>query len=98
MIQNWQATQLGASKSSGRNIDARLAARSLPRSLPRQKRNDTQKQNFSKSVRLWIVNASLVAILGTEFHQYQQYERLGEQPCTDSGERHSQRRLHLAFL
>ena len=30
-----------------------------------------------RSVRLWIVTAALVAILGTAFHQYQQYEELG---------------------
>ena len=30
-----------------------------------------------RSVRLWIVSAGLVAILGTAFHQYQQYETLG---------------------
>ena len=30
-----------------------------------------------KSVRLWIVTAGLVAFLGTAFHQYQQYEKLG---------------------
>jgi hypothetical protein len=30
-----------------------------------------------RSVRLWIVTAGLIAILGTAFHQYQQYERLG---------------------
>jgi hypothetical protein len=28
-------------------------------------------------VRLWIVTAGLVAIVGTAFHQYQQYEQLG---------------------
>ena len=27
-----------------------------------------------RSVRLWIVTAGLVALLGTAFHQYQQYE------------------------
>jgi hypothetical protein len=30
-----------------------------------------------RSVRLWIVTPGLVAILGMAFHQYQQYERLG---------------------
>jgi len=30
-----------------------------------------------KSVRLWIVTAGLVAILGMAFHQYQQYETFG---------------------
>ena len=30
-----------------------------------------------KSVRPWIVTAGLVAFLGTAFHQYQQYEKLG---------------------
>jgi hypothetical protein len=29
------------------------------------------------SVRLWIVTAGLVTILGTAFHQYQQHDRLG---------------------
>ena len=76
MIQNWRATQLGVSESAGWNIDARGAARSLPRSSPRQRRNDTQKQNFSKKCATLDVTASLVAIFGTAFHQYQQYERL----------------------
>jgi hypothetical protein len=30
-----------------------------------------------RSARLWVVTAGLVAILGTAFRQYQQYERLG---------------------
>jgi hypothetical protein len=30
-----------------------------------------------RSVRLLILTAGLVAILGTAFHQYQQYEKLG---------------------
>ena len=30
-----------------------------------------------RSMRLCIVTAGLVAILGTAFHQYQQYEKLG---------------------
>ena len=30
-----------------------------------------------RSVRVWIVTAGLVAILDTAFHQYQQYEKLG---------------------
>jgi hypothetical protein len=30
-----------------------------------------------KSVRLWTVTAGLVAILGTAFHQFQEYETLG---------------------
>jgi hypothetical protein len=30
-----------------------------------------------KGVRLWIVIAGLVAFLGTAFHQYQRYEKLG---------------------
>jgi hypothetical protein len=34
-------------------------------------------KTYLRSVRLWIVTTSLVAILDTAFHQYQQYERLG---------------------
>jgi hypothetical protein len=30
-----------------------------------------------RSVRLWIVTAGLVTILGTAFRQYQEYEKLG---------------------
>jgi hypothetical protein len=35
------------------------------------------RNNFPlRSVRLWIVTAGLVAILGPAFHQYQKYEKL----------------------
>jgi hypothetical protein len=77
MIQNWRATQRGASKSSGRNIDARKAARSLPSSSARQRRNDTQKQNFSKKRATLDCHCGPGSRLGTAFHQYQQYEKLG---------------------
>jgi hypothetical protein len=30
-----------------------------------------------RSVRLWVVTAGLVTILGTAFHRYQQYQKLG---------------------
>jgi hypothetical protein len=78
MIQNWRAAQLGVSESSGWNIDARGAARSLPEIITKAEAVMIRKDKSPlKSVRLWIVAAGLVAFLGTAFHQYQQYEKLG---------------------
>ena len=80
------------------NIDARAAARSLPRSPPRQRRNDTQKQNFSKK------RATLDCHSGPGRHprygisSVPAIRKAREQPCTDSGELRSQRRLHHAVL
>ena len=36
-----------------------------------------RKKSLLKSMRMWIVTVGLVAILGKAFHQYQQYESLG---------------------
>ena len=36
-----------------------------------------RKKSPLKSMRIWIVTVGLVAIFRTAFHQYQQYESLG---------------------